>query len=326
MNLQGMKQIEVEKLFSKDEMNKQIKAELKGFMSNIEKEHYLALHKALDGGNDKQFTVNVMVQLINKLGNPKLGVVVDGVRKVDVNHLVSIIAGLPLIVERYNSTHKYTVAVEIIEELDTILFDIVQSKRNDPDYGWTTETSAIIEFNVAESALKLEGLSRYKFPFIEKPLDWKHDEKGGYHLEELRESITTNKGSNNQPQNVLDVINILQGNKYILRDIDINDEYKYCYDKMSKKAVTPQQIRDLPLNVDTRLLTCYETYSAMMDEEFYFQWKLDCRGRMYSSGYDINLQADKFKKGIIKPVMLSSDRRVELELELKELECQDVMK
>lgn len=319
-----MKQIEIEQMFSKNAMRTQFKSELKEFMSLIGKEHYIELHKAMDNSTDKQFTVDVMIDLIATLGNPKLGVRFKSYRQVEIHHLVSIIAGMNTITNRYDTIYRFKVACEIVEQMDTILFDIVQSKRNDVELGWLTETNAKIEFNVGLNALKLDGLNRYKYPFIEKPLEWHNDEDGksigGYHLEELRENVTTNRGSNKQPQQCLDVLNILQSNVFNIRDIDVQEEYDYAYSQMEKKANTKEQIKDLPKNVDTRMLTAYETYTFVCDKDFYLQWRFDFRGRMYSSGYDVNLQSDKFKKGSIKPKMLPDSRRIELKIQLKELE------
>lgn len=317
MTLRGMKQIDVEKLFLKDEMLKQRKEELKEFMQNIKKEHYLLLHKVLDSGFDKQYTVNVMVDLISALGNPKLGNKTKDGRLVEIQYLISIIANVKSITSRFDNIHRYKVATEIVEEFDTILFDVIQTKRNSQEFGWVTDTNALIQFDVGVNALKLEGLSRYKFPLIEKPIDWIKGASGGYHTEELRYRLTTNRGAKKQPQNVLDVLNILQSNRYMLRDIDLNEEYNYAVKQMEKRAITEQQIKDIPYNVNTRLLTCYESYCAVNELEFYFSWQFDCRGRMYSNGYDINLQADKFKKGILKPIMLSTEDRNKLEEELK---------
>lgn len=317
-----MKQEEVEALFSKQSMRTQLKDELKEFMSCIGKEHYIALHNAMDNGNDKQFTVDVMIELITALGNPKLGTKVKDHRVIEIHFLISVIAGLNTIINRYDSDYRFLIACSIVEQMDTILFDVVQTKRNDSELGWLTETNAIIQFDVGVNALKLDGLNRYKYPFIEQPLNWHNvDNKsiGGYHLEELREKVTTNKGSKMQNQNCLDVLNVLQSNCYVLRDIDLQEEYDYAYASMKKKAITDLQKKDLDRNVDTRLMTCYDTYSFVSDKEFYFQWKFDFRGRMYSSGYDVNLQSDKFKKACIKPKMLSNDRRIELEKKLEEL-------
>ena len=319
-------QLEVEQMFSKKAMRTQFQEELKDFMSFIKPEHYIELHNAMDNGNDKRFTVDVMIDLITALGNPKLGVNVSRdkrvKRQIEIHFLISVIAGLHSIVNRYDTIYRFKVACDIVENMDTILFDVIQTKRNDLDLGWITETNAIIEFNVGESALKLDGLNRYKYPFIEQPLAWSNiDNKsvGGYHCEELREKVTTNKGSSIQPKECLNVLNILQSNCYNLRDIDMQEEYDYAYTSMKKKAITDLQKKDLDRNVDTRLMTCFETYSFVSDKDFYFQWRFDFRGRMYSSGYDVNLQSDKFKKACIKPKMLSDNRRKLLEDKLKEL-------
>ena len=311
-------------------MRTQFQEELKGFMDCIKQDHYIVLHNAMDNGNDKQFTVDVMIDLITALGNPKLGVSIARIkgeikRQIEIHFLISVIAGMHSIVNRYDTIHRFKVACDIVEQMDTILYDVVQTKRNDLELGWLTETNAIIEFNVGESALKLDGLNRYKYPFIEQPLAWHNVENksiGGYYTSELQEKVTTNKGASMQPKQVLEVLNTLQNNCYNLRDIDMQEEYDYAMQSMSKKAITELQKKDLPRNVDTRLMTCFDTYSFVSDKDFYFQWRFDFRGRMYSSGYDVNLQSDKFKKACIKPKMLSNDRRNELEKQLKELECQ----
>ena len=263
----SLSQLEVEQLFSKKAMRTQFQDELKGFLDCIKNDHYIVLHNAMDNGNDKQFTVDVMIDLITALGNPKLGINISKdkqvKRQIEIHFLISVIAGLHSIVNRYDTIYRFKVACDIVEQMDTILFDVIQTKRNDLDLGWLTETNAIIEFNVGEKALKLDGLNRYKYPFIEQPLDWHNvDNKsiGGYYSNELQEKVTTNKGSAMQPQGVLNVLNILQSNCYKLRDIDMQEEYDYVHASMSKKAITDLQKKDLNRNVDIRLMTCFDTY------------------------------------------------------------------
>jgi hypothetical protein len=45
-----------------------------------------------------------------------------------------------------------------------------------------------------------------------------------------------------------------------------------------------------------------ETLGHYVGEEFYFTWRYDKRGRLYSSGYQINPQSDEYGKAMLSPV------------------------
>ncbi len=155
-----------------------------------------------------------------------------------------------------------------------------------------TITYARCSISFAEDVNLIPRFARFRFPMIETPDDWTQDSNGGYKLNKRK--ITTNKGEADQPQAVKDVLNKLQRQSYILRDnIDAQDEFDIVHDSLESKGRDEFTQTELAKNI---CLTTKQTYEALMNKEFYFEWRYDFRGRLYSTGYDINLQSTKFKK------------------------------
>ena len=79
---------------------------------------------------------------------------------------------------------------------------------------------------------------------------------------------------------------------------------------MLQEPELPRKVLDMnnPIDVrkaqqhNDRCLQSAMVYDLMLqeDNEFYFIWKYDKRGRMYSQGYDINLQGSEYKKATIE--------------------------
>jgi len=146
-----------------------------------------------------------------------------------------------------------------------------------PNYTLETETQDFI------------NRTKYLPPIVEKPLDWYNNTDGGY----LTQHSSVILGSMNHHNDVqsLDVINLLQGIKW-----QLNDMVEYL-EVPNKDLDTPeklQQFNDMQ-HQSTRV------YKELLEHgnEFYFVWKYDKRGRMYSQGYHCNLQGTEYKKAIL---------------------------
>lgn len=297
INIHNKTQVQIEEMFSKEKMNEYMAIELSRFMDKLKADYYVTLQKITSLSEDE--TVELMMNIIALFGNIKNGMMLDkdypNVREFDINQMVLGISSYI----KVKVPENYEVAMDIIAEFDGIFWDLQQENQQNEQGGWFTRSYCLVEYSVAEDAAKLQEYSRYKLPLIEKPLDWVEGESGGYHLNTSK--CTLNLGSAKQPQAVLDVLNDLQSQAYVLRKPDIKKQHKYVLGKLMKKNWKKSESENLKA-VEIKLQTAQETYDTMAEREFYFEWKDDMRGRCYCSGYDITLQGDSYQKALIKPV------------------------
>jgi len=89
----------------------------------------------------------------------------------------------------------------------------------------------------------------------------------------------------------LDVLNILQHIPWQLNEI-----VDYV-EKSNKDLDTHDKLTQFNMMKDQSTVV----YNELMDcgNQFYFTWKNDSRGRMYSQGYHCHLQATQYKKAIL---------------------------
>lgn len=82
-----------------------------------------------------------------------------------------------------------------------------------------------------------------------------------------------------------------------------HDGYQ-CYDVLNKLQRIPW-VLDLGVYVDeensNEPCDFAEVAGHYVGERFYFTWRYDKRGRMYSSGYQLNLQSDEYGKALMSP-------------------------
>ena len=125
-----------------------------------------------------------------------------------------------------------------------------------------------------DETLKLIEKLMYQPPMVCIPNDWKSNKDGGW-LSVDKHAVLGKGNSHNQKLN-LDVLNKLQ---HIPWMIDQSIMFQFV-DKTQFKA-------------DSEIFIDY------LDTPFYFVWRYDKRGRMYSEGYNINLQSNEYRKAMI---------------------------
>lgn len=296
----GKTQYQIEEMFSQDKLNDYMALQLDMFISQMQDEHFKILTKYVPIGMEEEY----MYKIVSFLGDNIVGNELDtGDRRIDMEYAVSYFSTL---FEELDFNSKVQKAVELIADFDTILFDLEQHSLIGDKGQWYTETSIVVQFHLGNDTKinEYQNLVRFRLPMIEEPQLHKVGQRGGYIMNPNR--VTTNRGEQNQPQECLDVLNKLQSNAYLLRDIDVNDEREIVMKKLTSdnwKYPNKSKQELLELNVkkcDQIMLTTQETYEAMQHKKFYFPWRFDCRGRMYSVGYDINLQSTKYKKASLK--------------------------
>ena len=196
---------------------------------------------------------------------------------------------------------------ELIGLLDGKFYDIEKAKvrvKKYDDTGFIYEyiDAIIVSYDMSLSE-DMYPLEFYRFPLKETPKNWSVGESGGYHT--IMQQSTLNGGLDDQPQECLDVLNTLQHNAFILREnISLEEYSEYLFDKAYDKIQGMDHVfkeRLAKRIVDGQIGTFALTLDFVEDNSFYFEWKFDSRGRLYNSGYNIHLQADKYKKGMLLP-------------------------
>jgi len=131
---------------------------------------------------------------------------------------------------------------------------------------------------------------KYLDPLICKPKDWTKNNKGGYLS--FNKHVVLGKSNNSNEELCLDVNNILQSIEWTL-DTDVLE-----YEEVSTK---PLDTVEKQKNYANKVKESINTYNYLLDtgNKFYFEWRIDFRGRLYSSGYHVNLQGTEYKKAML---------------------------
>jgi len=131
--------------------------------------------------------------------------------------------------------------------------------------------------------------TKYLPPMICKPVRWTENSNGG-HLQGSS-SLLLGHLNHHEENQATDVINILQDIAWSLNEVV---DYVEKPTKPLDTAEKTEQFNQLQLQ-------SLEVYNELLDHgnKFYFVWKYDKRGRMYSQGYHCNLQSTEYKKAIL---------------------------
>lgn len=129
---------------------------------------------------------------------------------------------------------------------------------------------------------------QYLPPMLEKPEVWEFNTGGG--LQTVNDSVILGDANHHEDTQCLDVNNILQSVRYTLNET-----------VMSLKEVPKHELVTNIQRVqsDKFINKSKQLYEQYQDTPFYFIWKNDKRGRLYSQGYHINPQGSEYKKASI---------------------------
>jgi hypothetical protein len=133
------------------------------------------------------------------------------------------------------------------------------------------------------------ALRKFNPPMVVTPKNWETNSDGGYYDNGLHCILGSIHSQHHKPQ-ALDVLNILQDIEWEL-DPEIV-EYDELPNKEFKSSESHEQFKVMAM--ESRKV--YEKYT---NKPFYFIWQYDKRGRQYSKGYHINLQASGYKKALL---------------------------
>lgn len=129
--------------------------------------------------------------------------------------------------------------------------------------------------------------ARFLDPMLVQPDDWYSNTSGGYITNKT--SVILGKHKHHSEHQALDVLNILQKISWSL------DEKILAIGEISKKKLNTQ---DKKQAFERMVYISKKVQKTLLDEgnAFYFNWKLDFRGRMYSDGHYVNFQSNSFRK------------------------------
>ena len=147
-----------------------------------------------------------------------------------------------------------------------------------------------IEPKISLSIEDSQELSRCFFlpPSKDKLNDWTNPFNGGYSFERSYAILGDSFNRHNYPID-LKTLNILQSVKYRLtNNVDTPQ-------KLDKDATEDRIVQFALAEIQTR-----KVLKDYRDDEFSFVWKFDKRGRVYSCGYDINVQGDSYRKASLE--------------------------
>ena len=138
-----------------------------------------------------------------------------------------------------------------------------------------------------------ESIDKTKFlpPMVCKPIPWTGNQSGGNLTGSG--SVLLQAINNHNEYQCLDTLNILQEIPWELnkRMLEFMEQSKKDLDTQEKKS-----------NFNRWINSNEEVYRELLDQdnEFYFVWKYDFRGRSYSQGYNVNIQANSYGKSVIQ--------------------------
>lgn len=240
----------------------------------------------------------------------------DTFRVVEMSDFLRILANISWIkTKALTLAEELAIATKLIVALEDVFAYVISVKYKYIDEVGTEQYRyrpyIVFDMKQDEWDTLNSSLNISHFPLIEKPKDWTQTQIGGYY-ESFRKKPTKQRGAKEQPQNVLDILNILQHNEFRLTQYASQAGYtKYVKEKIDKLDFEGEEDADsLRQKIVSNTTSSFDFMLKVMKPfSFFFEWQFDFRGRAYSTGYNINLQADKYKKGMIRPMPSNFPRK-----------------
>tara|TARA_B110000483_G_scaffold159037_1_gene188759 strand:+ start:938 stop:1804 length:867 start_codon:yes stop_codon:yes gene_type:complete len=176
-------------------------------------------------------------------------------------------------------------ASEIIAVCEGKLYDLLAHDYEDNPTG-----TLAVEPKLIASLDVLSRIEEFMFipPLVIPPKKWLTNKGGGLHTQQ--ESCILGKHNYHKNKQALDCLNILQDIEW-----ELDPKIMQLKEEPNKSLDTSEKVIQFKIMRITSSRV-YKEYSAI---PFYFMWKFDKRGRMYSSGYHINFQSTDYKKALL---------------------------
>lgn len=126
-----------------------------------------------------------------------------------------------------------------------------------------------------------------------EPLDWTSKYDGGYAYSRHYAILGSKYNKHNEYIN-LKVLNNLQKIPYELTSVvDLDEEFEPKCENSEDRENAIKQFK-------LRQKIAKEIYAEYKNIPFYFVWQYDKRGRLYSRGYDLNIQGNEYRKASLR--------------------------
>ena len=199
--------------------------------------------------------------------------------------------------DKVEAIHTMAEIIAVLGETD--LFDNKKTRE-----GWIVISRVGLDAEVTQYA----DNALYLPPLIIKPRKVRHNRDSGY-ITQRGESLILGFYENHHDDNIcLDVINILNSNEYEL-DIEFINQYE---EQWHREELSQQEYEELShadreiYNMDEKTWKKFQEQGKFFQHlmihhgnSFYLCNKVDKRGRIYSSGYHVNVQGSSFKKAMV---------------------------
>lgn len=179
-----------------------------------------------------------------------------------------------------------TTAAEILAVVSkSEIYDMVAARDSE-----TGSIGVRSRYNLEESTLQFIANTKYLPPMICVPQEVTHNYQSGYLTKD--ESIVLGAGNGHDSPLALDAINIASS---VALSLDV---HMMAFEETSKKPLDTIQKKE----TFRRMVNSTKTVTKELIDhgnKFYLTWKADKRGRLYSQGYQVNIQASSYKKSCI---------------------------
>ena len=187
--------------------------------------------------------------------------------------LQAITTQIGMVAGKENKIDALLLGITIIKSAEDVGLYRLERRDSNGEY------YVIPKFKLQHTARNKIAELQYLPPMKMKPRDWNSNTDGGWMKENRHIILGKSLGKHNEFQ-CYDAVNKLQ--------------------KVAFKIDTETYITEKNTNHNMKKQPFLRTIKEYLDKEFYFVWQYDTRGRMYSSGYHLNIQTNEYGKALLE--------------------------
>jgi len=167
---------------------------------------------------------------------------------------------------------------------------------------WLNPITLQCQVEMPQGLINYINKTQYLNPMVCSPMPWIDNSNGGYIS--VCQSAILGRQNHHLKKQGLDALNIAQEVEWELDMQMVN-----YIEKPKNECISNQQIEGHIRQTNSAL----DVYQDLVNQgnEFFFVWRFDFRGRMYTQGYFVNLQSTDYKKSILnftQKKVISEDR------------------
>ena len=230
----------------------------------------------------------------------------DGTRVMELKDFFQSLMNVPSFSNLYEDLEtRFTNVMTFVLMLQEQFFhvNVNESVFIEHSSSWITVTRVVFFDILPKELATKHQFDSHRPPLLEIPTDWEINQRGGYILS--HQGITKKRGNQEQPENVLRIMNKLQSMAWEYNSqCSFQEEVDFVTRDSAKKLTKSTRAihKDTLGNmVEARTSTLLYTINLIKQNGVcFFEWRRDSRGRYYPTAYNLNPQGDKYKKGAIR--------------------------